>query len=143
MRSPWSDRRVFVDTSAYYAAIDRRDFDHDATAAVMRRLVEEQRPLVTTNAVLFEMHGLLLNRIDRRVAWNVLMSLRASQTVVRVRVRDESRAEEILDQYDDKEFSVTDALSFAVMERLDLRVAFSLDRHFAQFGWTLIPIEVE
>lgn len=71
------------------------------------------------------------------------MSLRASQTVVRVRVRDESRAEEILDQYDDKEFSVTDALSFAVMERLDLRVAFSLDRHFAQFGWTLIPIEVE
>lgn len=64
MRSPGSDRRVFVDTSAYYAAIDRRDFDHDATAAVMRRLVEEQRPLVTTNAVLFELHGLLLNRID-------------------------------------------------------------------------------
>jgi len=29
------------------------------------------------------------------------------------------------------------------MERLDLRVAFSLDRHFAQYGWQLVPIETE
>lgn len=43
--------------------------------------------------------------------------------------------------HDDKDFSFTDALSFAVMERLRIRTAFSLDRHFAQFGWTLVPLE--
>jgi predicted nucleic acid-binding protein len=140
MSVPESDRRVFVDTSAYYAAVDRRDIDHEAMAAAMRRLVEERRALVTTNAVLFELHGLLLNRINRQVAWDVLMALRASQTVVRVRERDETRAEDILRLYDDKEFSFTDALSFAAMERLGLRVAFALDRHFAQYGRTLYSI---
>jgi predicted nucleic acid-binding protein len=143
MRSPARDRRLFVDTSAYYAATDRRDRDHVAAAAVMRRLVEERHSLVTTNVVLFELHALLLNRLNRQVAWDVLSVLRASQTIVRVRERDEVRAEDILYQHADKEFSYTDALSFAVMERLGLRVAFALDRHFAQYGLTLISIDVE
>jgi predicted nucleic acid-binding protein len=47
----------------------------------------------------------------------------------------------MLAQYKDKDFSLTDALSFAVMERLGVRVAFSLDRHFVQFGWQLLPVE--
>jgi predicted nucleic acid-binding protein len=134
------DRRVFVDTSAYYAAVDRRDASHAAVAATMPVLLAERRQLTTTNAVLFELHGLLLNRLGRRVAWETLGELRASQMVVRVRERDETRAEAILAQYDDKDFSLTDALSFAVMERLGIRTAFSLDRHFAQFGWTIVPL---
>ena len=141
MSSPRGDRRVFVDTSAYYAATDRRDVDHEATSATLRRLVAERRPLVTTNVVLFELHGLLVNRINREVAWKVLTALRASQTVVRVRARDELRAEEILQHYADKDFSYADALSFAVMERLRLDMAFALDRHFAQYGWTLVSLD--
>lgn len=140
MKPPASDRRVFVDTSAYYAAVDRRDTDHDAAAATMRRVVNERRRLTTTNAVLFELHGLLLNRLGREVALATLGELRASQMVVRVSARDEARAEAILVQFDDKDYSLTDALSFAVMERLGLRVAFALDRHFAQFGWTIVPL---
>jgi hypothetical protein len=33
--APGPDRRVFVDTSAYYAAVDRRDADHSAVAATV------------------------------------------------------------------------------------------------------------
>jgi predicted nucleic acid-binding protein len=90
--------------------------------------------------VLFELHGLLLNRINRQIAWNVLASLRASQAIIRVGESDETRAEYILSHYDDKAFSYTDALSFAVMERLGRHAAFSLDRHFAQYGWTMVPV---
>jgi uncharacterized protein len=93
--------------------------------------------LTTTNAVLFELHGLLLNRLDRRVALATLSELRVSQTIVRE--RDEIRADEILTRYEDKDFSLTDALSFAVMERLGVGAALTLDRHFAQFGWVIIP----
>ena len=59
--------------------------------------------------------------------------------MVRVRIQDERRADEILARYDDQEFSLTDALSFAVMERLGIREVFSLDHHFAQFGWLVVP----
>jgi predicted nucleic acid-binding protein len=136
-----SDRRVFVDTSVYYAIADQDDASHATAAATMRRLSAERRRLVTTNAVLFETHSLLVNRIGHQVARNVLVALRASQTIVRVRRSDEERAEEILAQYADKDFSLTDALSFAVMERLGIRVAFSLDRHFVQYGWQIIDLD--
>ena len=136
-----ADPRVFVDSSAYYAAIDRRDADHTAARATMQSLIIARRRLTTSNAVLFELHALLINRLGRDVAWNALVALRASQTIVRVRPTDERRAEEILAQYDDKDFSLTDTLSFAVMERLGIRMAFSLDAHFAQFGWQLLPLE--
>jgi predicted nucleic acid-binding protein len=59
--------------------------------------------------------------------------------IVRVRSRDEDRAWQIITQYSDKDFSLTDAISFAVMERLGIKTAFSLDRHFTQFGWQTIP----
>ena len=123
MRSPEEYRRVFVDTSAYYAAVDRRDASHAAVASTMPALLAEGRQLTTSNAVLFELHGLLLNRLGRRVALEALRELRASQTVERVRERDETRAAAILAQYDDKDFSLTDALSFAVMERLGIQTA--------------------
>lgn len=134
-----ADRRVFVDTSAYYAAVDRQDAGHAMTASTMQRLVQDRHQLVTTNAILFEVHSLLLSRINHRVARRVLTELRASQTVVRVRGRDETRAVDILGQFDDKDFSFTDATSFAVMERIGIRVAFTLDHHFAQFGWETFP----
>ncbi len=122
---------------------DRRDNEHEAAAAGLHRLVEDRKRLVTTNVVLFELHSLLVNRINRQVDWDALVALRASQIIVRVRERDEARAEVIVDQYDDKDFSLTDALSFSVMERLGLRLAFSLGRHFAQYGWELVPLGEE
>jgi predicted nucleic acid-binding protein len=59
----------------------------------------------------------------------------ASVTVIRVDPEDERRAEAIIRQYDDKDFSYVDATSFAIMERLGVQHAFAFDRHFVQFGF--------
>jgi predicted nucleic acid-binding protein len=133
-------RRVFVDTSAYFAVANRRDATHEPASALMRQLVAERRRLFTTNFVLAELHALLLARLDRRVAARVLAEVDASEltTVVRVSARDERRAREIVFGYADKDFSLTDATCFAVMERLRIPQAFTLDQNFAQYGWTLI-----
>jgi predicted nucleic acid-binding protein len=132
--------RVFVDTSAYFAAVNRRDASHEPVATLMQELVAARRRLVTTNFVLAELHALLLTRLDRRVAARVLAEVEASDltAIVRVAARDERRAREIVFGYTDKDFSLTDATSFAVMERLRIAQAFTLDRNFAQFGWDIL-----
>jgi len=37
-------------------------------------------------------------------------------------------------RYSDKDWSLCDAISFAVMESRSVGAAFSFDRHFAQYG---------
>jgi predicted nucleic acid-binding protein len=51
---------------------------------------------------------------------------------------DVERSKAIIYQYDDRGFSRTDATSFAEMERLRIPTAFTFDRHFAQYGFTVL-----
>ena len=57
-----------------------------------------------------------------------------STNVIRAEEADERRARAIIEQFQDKEFSYCDAVSFAVMERLDIREAIAFDDHFRQYG---------
>jgi predicted nucleic acid-binding protein len=134
--------RVFIDTSAYYAAINYRDADHEPAARWMQGLVEARHRLVTTNFVLAELHALAPTRLDRRAAAQVLATVDSSPltTIVRVAARDERRARQIISNYTDKDFSLTDATSFAVMERLRIPQAFTLDKNFSQFGWLVLDL---
>jgi predicted nucleic acid-binding protein len=131
--------RIFVDSAAYYAITDRHDANHSIALATARRMAAEVADLYTTNAVVIETHSLLLNRLSRDLAAQVLERIYAGTTkIVRAVERDEHRGREIIRQHDDKEFSFTDAISFAVMERLQLRLAWTYDNHFAQFGFQIV-----
>lgn len=132
-------RRAFVDTSAYYALIDRRDANHSPAQSIATRLTTERYQQFTTDFVLAELHALLLARLGRGIAGRVLRDMDRSSTIITpVTTRDQRRAREILQQYDDKDFSLTDALSFAVMERLAIPNAFTFDHHFAQYGLSVL-----
>ena len=102
-------------------------------------MIAARSRLFTTNFVVAETHALVLIRRGRLVARRVLQEIDLGRiTVVRVSAGDELRAREIIAQYDDKDFSLTDAASFAVMERLRISVAFTFDHHFAAYGLTIL-----
>lgn len=138
------DRRVFVDTSAYFAFSRNRDEHHRGAYFTMQKLVQERRRFVTTNFVVAELHALLIARASASLALEAAMIIRSSSdtSIVRVRARDEDRAWQIVEQYADKEFSFADAASFAVMERLGINTVFALDQHFAQYGWNTVPLDL-
>src|SRR5215471_157271 len=137
---PLREHRVFVDLSAYLALLDVDDEHHRKAIATLQELAHARYRQFTTNVLLIESHALILSVLGRGRAAQFLKDMEESNTVViRVRASDEKRAKQILFQYTDKDFSFADALSFAVMERLRIRLTFSFDRDFIQYGFTVIP----
>ena len=132
-------RRALVDSSAYLAFVDADDANHAAALAIMRGLVRERYRDFTTNYLLAETHALVLSTLGTAKANELLVSILDGRTVVvRANTRDEAFARNILFRYNDKTFSYTDAISFAVMYRLGIPLAFSFDDDFRQYGLTLL-----
>lgn len=131
-------RRVLTDSSAYLALVNRKDRNHRAATDILTWLADQRYRQYTTNAMLIEAHALILTTLGSREANRFLARIAQSNTVViRVRASDEERAREILFRYEDKAFSYNDAISFAIMERLGIDVAFTFDSDFRQYGWTV------
>jgi len=123
---------VLWDSSAIVALLDAGDRRHQDAVDIAERLAVEGRYGAITNYVEAETHALLLRRLGRGTALGWL--LKPTIPAVRAVPADEQRAREILTRYRDKDFSLCDAISFAVMQRLGVRTAFSFDRHFLQYG---------
>lgn len=127
--------RVFIDTSAIYALIDRTDGNHGKARAAFERLRKHRADPVMTNFVLAETHALLLSRLGPELARRWVTGV--VWHVERATIEDEASALEIVRVHTDKTYSYVDAVSFAVMERLRIPKAASFDRHFTQYGFEL------
>jgi predicted nucleic acid-binding protein len=137
MRWSHESRRVFVDSNGFAGIGIKGDIHNRDSVAILRNLTLTGRSMIATNFIIAETYSVVLSRAGRLAALNVLDLIKNSvELIERVTEEDEERAVAILRQYDDKAFSYTDATSFAVMERLGLRDAFTFDRQFAQFGFS-------
>jgi len=120
------------DSSAVLALLDATDADHARAVEVATDLADRRRRSFVTNYVEVETHALLLRKLGRALAREWLLS--ASLPVVRATPTDEARARALLARYADKDWSLCDAISFAVMDARRVSTAFSFDHHFEQIG---------
>jgi predicted nucleic acid-binding protein len=129
----------FVDTSAWYPLLVAKHPDHASLATALRGLIRNRRRLVTTNLVVAETHALLLRRVGAKTALAFVRTVDEAPNVVVRSTRDlEVEAErDWLVRYADQDFSLTDAVSFAVMTNRRIRDALSLDHHFEVAGFQL------
>ena len=129
-------RAAFIDSSAFFALAYSRDANNPAAREIAQRLASEHWQLFTTNFVRAEAHALILNRANHRVADRFLQGLKGSEspTIMRITEADEEQALALIDRYKDKDFTITDATSFVVMERLGITQAFTFDDDFRQYG---------
>ncbi|MCL5986315.1 MAG: PIN domain-containing protein [Actinobacteria bacterium] len=135
------ERLLFIDTSAYYASIDKSDAHHKIAIQFFALIEKEGLRPVTSNFVLAESHTLIINnpRLGYWAASLFLEKINSSEKKPeRISENDEERAYEIIVKYKDKDFTYTDATSFALMERLGITRVFTFDSHFSQYGFTTI-----
>jgi predicted nucleic acid-binding protein len=130
-------KRVFIDSGAFFALVVTQDASHAAATATFHRAQDQRWGLTTTNVVVIETYALLLSRTHagRSAAIAFLDGIERSPVhVERVRRSDEKQAVALLRAHSDKTYSLCDALSFVVMERLGVDEAMAYDRHFREYG---------
>ncbi|OGA45737.1 MAG: hypothetical protein A3F74_08265 [Betaproteobacteria bacterium RIFCSPLOWO2_12_FULL_62_58] len=134
-------QRLFVDTSAWFAFVNRADPDHKVVAALLDAF---KGRLVASNFVFDETVTLCLYRLGHAAAELVGQALRDSSQVdlVRVTPGDETAAWQLFRERADKQYSFTDCTSFVLMRRLDLKTAAALDDDFAGEGFEQLPLPV-
>ncbi len=121
---------LFVDSSAFYAAVDSSDESHERVKTVLG----QGEQLVTSDHVLAEAWLLLRRRLGWRIAERFWDELRAgAATVEPVSPADLEIAWAIGESFADQEFSIVDRTSFAVMQRLGIHRAATLDQDFAVY----------
>lgn len=121
-----------MDTSAWYAAVDASDRNN---ARIKEILLAGER-LVSTDHVLAETWILLRHRLGRHVAEKHWEGLRSGvATIETVQSADLEVAWTIGQDYPDQDFSIVDRTSFAVMQRLGIERAATLDNDFAVFRY--------
>ena len=125
-------RSVLWDSSAILALLDADDADHRRAVTVARQIAAEKRPSFITNYIEAEAHALLLRKLGRVIAREWLLT--GALTVARALPDEEQRAKALLARYADKDWTLCDAVSFAMLDARRIRRAFTFDHHFHQYG---------
>ncbi|HXM50682.1 MAG TPA: PIN domain-containing protein [Pyrinomonadaceae bacterium] len=132
---------LFLDTSYLIAVESTDDQYHKAASAHWRSLLKSPRRLVTSSYVLVEVVTLLNNRRSHSKAVELGNNLLSSRLFSVVHVSEELfyEAWRYFQKYKDKRYSLTDCVSFVLMNKLGIEEALTFDKHFAQAGLRKLP----
>lgn len=128
---------IFADTSYYLALLNPADIDHGQAVRIGGAL---RNQIVTTDFVLTEV-GNTLSRVPVRPAFVCFMAdMRADPrtTIIPATRGLLDEGFNLFTQRPDKNWSLTDCVSFVVMEQHRLTEALTADHHFEQAGFNIL-----
>ncbi len=133
----------FADTSFWIALSSQRDQYHGRAIAWSRFVVQTKSAIVTTEAILWEWLNAFSHASTRRLAAEGYRRCHLDPSIEVVAFQAEliDSAVELYRTRPDKNWSLTDCLSFAVMEQRQLTEALTTDRHFEQAQRKAMMIE--
>jgi len=135
--------RIFLDTGYLIALETANDQHHEAAQRHWWRFIKGSPRLVTTSYVFDEVVTFFNSRGRHAKAVEVGRRLLQSPSVHLVHV-DTGLFEEAWRYFQkrpDKDYSLTDCVSFVVMEREGIQEALTFDGHFDQAGFRRLPPE--
>lgn len=128
-------RSVFADTSFYQALLNRQDSWHEKAARFSREL---RAKVVTTEYVLVELGALMARGEARLLYVRFVEQLRSDPDTEYVPASAElfNSGFALFAARPDKDWSLTDCTSFALMQERNVDEVLTADHHFEQAGFT-------
>jgi uncharacterized protein len=127
----------FIDSSYAIALAASSDQLHPRALELADELQKAPRQLVTTRAVLFEVGNALSKQRYRGAGAQLLASVETDPTIQIVEIGRETyrSALAFFISRPDKDWGLTDCLSFEIMRDRGIKEALSADSHFEQAGF--------
>jgi len=131
---------VFADTFYFLAIVNRHDAAHARARSVAGELTD---PILTTEWVLTELADAMSARRVRHLFLRLLEKLQADPNCTIIPATPSLFAEgvKLYARRSDKEWTLTDCISFVVMQQHGISRALTGDRHFEQAGFQALLSE--
>ena len=131
---------LFLDTGFVIALASRRDQYHARAVQLADQIRSNGTDLVTTRAIVLEIGNSLAKPNLRPAAIRLIASMQADPKVDVLPVDGAlfDRSFRLFGNRQDKEWSLTDCISFVVMETRNITDALTPDEHFSQAGFNAL-----
>lgn len=128
---------LFVDTGFYLALLSPRDVWHTRAVELSHQI---HQPLVLTDLTLVELGNACSSLRDRGLYAQLVHRLQSDSEVRIIELTRGlfQRGFDLFKRRPDKAWSLTDCVSFVVMDDLGLREVLGADHHFEQAGFTVL-----
>jgi len=135
-----AEHELFLDTGYVIALSVANDRHHEQAARLAEQIEEHNVRLVTTHAILLEIANALSKERYHPAAVRLIESLENDRNVEIVPLSEKlfAQAFELYRDRSDKEWGLTDCVSFVVMKARRIRVALTSDKHFEQSGFRVL-----
>ena len=132
--------RIFLDTSGLIALSDEKDKNHGKAKVYLKEKVQEGARLVIGKNILVEYIDGVTKRVSKEKAIEELEKIMNSRLLVieSVSESDWNKALAYFRKYHDLRIDLTDCLSFVIMEKLDIKIAFTFDSDFKIHGFNVL-----
>jgi predicted nucleic acid-binding protein len=129
---------IFIDTSAFYALMDRSDGYHEKAKQLWTFLLDKNVSFNTTNYIIIETLALIQSRLGFEAAHLYSVDLLGLIDILWVDEPRHNLAFELWLSLGRKKLSLVDCVSFITMRHYRLENVFGFDRHFAEQGFKIL-----
>ena len=130
---------IIVDTSALVAVMAKDDPWHDAALDGWRALMTGNEVLFTTNYLVVELCAVLQRQGGMTAVRLAVREILPPLQVLWVDNATHAAAQDASLSANRRALSLVDCVSFAVMRREGIATAFTLDSHFTEHGFDVLP----
>ncbi len=134
-------KRLFADTAFWLALLMARDQDHERAGRWRSFIRASGIAIVPTELVPWERSNSCTRPAWRSSAAAICRDCEKEGVVIYASRELLDAAFDLYEDRDDKAWSLTDCLSFRVMDELRLKDALTADHHFLQAGFRALLLE--
>jgi predicted nucleic acid-binding protein len=130
---------IFIDTSAFFAILDRDDLNHHKAKKSWHDLLNSENTLVTSNYIVVECFAIMQHRLGLEAIRGFQEDLLPLINIEWIKPETHNSGISALFAAGRRKLSLVDCTSFEIMRSLGIKTAFVFDVHFAEQGFKCLP----